>query len=108
MAEAKARSKTQDCAPKLQIYLLLITLVADIFGCCYGNIVRIPVTKVHSCHGYGDRVKRDVEEKDGVRQMMEGISGEGYFINITIGTPPQEVGVVFFYLFLSLSLSLSL
>ncbi|XP_076438522.1 beta-secretase 1-like [Babylonia areolata] len=65
----------------------------------HARLIRLPLTRAVGAElyrgevgGEGGRVVR--QAAGGVTQRMQGISGEGYFVNVSVGTPPQQMQVL--------------
>ncbi|KAK7105348.1 beta-secretase 1-like [Littorina saxatilis] len=77
-------------------YIFLV-LLQVILSPCYATVIQLPLKRATGVDsgfqgdGTAGRTQRSI---DAVTQSMQGISGEGYYINISIGTPPQEMQIL--------------
>lgn len=77
---------------------MVALLLLDIFllPCCH-CLLRLPMQQaVGVVSNNLDDVSqgREIRELGAVHQPMQGISGEGYYINISLGTPPQQMQIL--------------
>ena len=73
------------------VSLVFLHLVLDP---CHAIVIRLPLKRAVGMEvvTHGDGAKgRDRRSMNPVTQTMKGISGEGYYIDINIGTPAQQV-----------------
>ena len=75
----------------INVSLVLLHFVLDP---CHAALLRLPLKRAVGMEvvahrgGANGRERRSIHS---VTQTMEGISGEGYYIDVNVGTPPQQV-----------------
>ncbi|KAK7499890.1 hypothetical protein BaRGS_00008981 [Batillaria attramentaria] len=75
------------------IALILLNLV---LSSCHAKIVRLPLKQAVGRESGSDGETRDRSRRtaDTVTQKIEGISGEGYYLDMDVGTPPKTMQVL--------------
>lgn len=82
-------------------YLVLFNVLMCFFECLYAfddipRTIRIPLRKFREPHK--GKEKRDVSDSSpNYRDNLQGRPGQGYYLAVQLGTPPQSVSSLMLY-----------
>lgn len=78
------------------LFVLFTVFIQTLFSVCGATIIHLPLkyaVGVEKRPTGGEELKRAMRSIDPVTQRVVGISGEGYYLDVNVGTPPQKVSL---------------
>lgn len=79
------------------LFVLFTVFIQTLFSVCGATIIHLPLkyaVGVEKRPTGGEELKRAMRSIDPVTQRVVGISGEGYYLDVNVGTPPQKMQVL--------------